>query len=87
MEGFVDAANAVHLIVVGAVDGTALAASLLAHLAEEGCGLLVVRAEACYKSRYASSVVTVGGKLKGFFKKSEKLSCERSKSGLTGLGC
>ncbi len=87
MKGFINAAHPVHLIVVGAIYGTALAASLFTHLAEEGCGLLVVGAEACYKRSYASSVVTVGGKLKGFFKKSEKLSCERSRSGLTGLGC
>lgn len=74
MKRFVYAADAVHLIVVGTVNGTALTASLLAHLAEEGCRFLMVRAQACYKRKYASSVVTVGGKLKGFFKKSEKLS-------------
>lgn len=45
MKRFVNAADAVHLIVVGTVDGTALAASLLAHLTEEGCRFLMVRAQ------------------------------------------
>ncbi len=35
---------------------------------------------------YASSVVMVGGKLYGFFKKSEKLSWDKSNSWLTGSG-
>jgi len=29
---------------------------------------------------YASSVVMAGGKVKGFLRKSEKLSCDKSKS-------
>jgi hypothetical protein len=46
----------------------------------------VMRAKAGYGMKYASSVLIVGGKLKGFLRKSERLSCERSKSCCVGLG-
>ena len=47
---------------------------LLAYLAKQSSRLFVVRAESMLRQKYASSVEIAGGKLKGFFKKSERLS-------------
>lgn len=45
LEGLVDAGDSMHLVVMGAVDEAAFTAGLLADLAEERGGFLVVRAE------------------------------------------
>lgn len=69
-----------HLVVVRAIHDATLASSLFADLAEESSWLFVVRAESISRHWYASSEETAGGKVKGFLRKSEKLSWERSRS-------
>ena len=75
-----------HLIVMRTVNDTTLTTRLLANLTKQCGWFFLVRTKTESINMYASSVLIAGGKLKGFLRKSERLSCERSKSYCVGLG-